>query len=251
MHRLHLAWASVVGAIFITGLSVRQTQAADAPGLYVGAAFGRAEVTATSLPDPFTGTPTFGDFKENHSAYKVALGVRPTSLVGAELAYFDLGHPRAIVGAIATPIASLPPNAVSGDVAMKGSAAFGVLYLPVPILDVYVKGGVARIESTTTTACSPSGARRRIPASPPARESSTSSAPGQCGQSTNVFMQTAQTQAYCRSVYLGRSSSPPGQFAPSAFVASEHRGGAGMLALRDGRLRLMALIRDSLSAAWR
>jgi opacity protein-like surface antigen len=42
-------------------------------------------------------------------------------------------------------------NAVSGDVAMKGSAAFGVLYLPVPILDVYVKAGLARIQSTART----------------------------------------------------------------------------------------------------
>jgi opacity protein-like surface antigen len=43
---------------------------------------------------------------------------------------------------------------------MKGAAAFGVLYLPVPLIDVFVKAGVARLQSTlrgsgTATNCPP------------------------------------------------------------------------------------------------
>jgi opacity protein-like surface antigen len=36
----------------------------------------------------------------------------------------------------------------SADVRMKGSAAFGILYLPVPVVDVYLKGGLARIQTS-------------------------------------------------------------------------------------------------------
>ena len=155
--RPHLAWASVAGAIFITGLPLRQTQAEDAPGLYLGFAFGQAKVEARGLPNPLAGTPAIGDFQENHAAYKVTIGARPISLVGAELAYFDFGHPRTIVGSIPNSFAGSAGDAVSGDVRMKGSAAFGVLYLPVPILDVYVKAGLARIESTERTTVTLSG----------------------------------------------------------------------------------------------
>jgi opacity protein-like surface antigen len=154
-HKPRFAWASVAGVILITALPLRQTQAEGSPGLYLEGAFGQAKVAARGLPDPFTGTTRIGDFKENHSAYQVAVGARPISLVGAELAYFDFGHPRAIVGSIATPIIGV--SDVSGDVAMKGSAAFGILYLPVPILDVYVKAGLARIESTARTTVTLSG----------------------------------------------------------------------------------------------
>jgi hypothetical protein len=34
---------------------------------------------------------------------------------------------------------------------MKGGSAFGVVYLPVPIVDVFLKAGLARIDSTATT----------------------------------------------------------------------------------------------------
>jgi opacity protein-like surface antigen len=39
---------------------------------------------------------------------------------------------------------------------MKGESAFGVLYLPVPIVDIFLKAGLARIDSTaaTHTVCS-------------------------------------------------------------------------------------------------
>jgi hypothetical protein len=84
------------------------------------------------------------NFRENHSAYKFMVGLRPISLVGAEITYMDFGHPSGTVGTI--PLGGAVP--ISGDVKMKGSAAFGVLYLPVPVIDIYAKAGLARLQTT-------------------------------------------------------------------------------------------------------
>ncbi len=43
----------------------------------------------------------------------------------------------------------------SAHISQKGEAAFAVLYLPVPVIDVYVKAGVARL--TTDLSASASG----------------------------------------------------------------------------------------------
>lgn len=123
--------------------------AEDLRGLYVGGAVGEARVEASNLSNPVTGTPPVGEFDENHSAYKAMVGLRPTSLVGAEIAYFDFGHPSGTLGAIPDPFSG--GNPVSGDVTIKGSAAFGILFLPVPIVDVYAKFGVARLDTTANS----------------------------------------------------------------------------------------------------
>jgi len=39
------------------------------------------------------GAFNFGTSTENHTAYKLIAGVRAISLIGAEIAYMDLGHP--------------------------------------------------------------------------------------------------------------------------------------------------------------
>ena len=84
----------------------------------------------TSSANPYP-----GEFEEKHSAFKVMVGVRPVSLVGAELTYIDLGHPSGNVF-------KYPATA-----SLKGPAAFAVLYLPVPVIDVFLKAGVARLQS--------------------------------------------------------------------------------------------------------
>jgi hypothetical protein len=57
------------------------------------------------------------------------VGLRPISLVGAEVAYVDFGDPNGTVGTI--PLGGAVP--ISADVKMKGAAAFGVLYLGLAI----------------------------------------------------------------------------------------------------------------------
>jgi len=118
-------------AILLIAMPFRLSLAGDLLGLYVGAAAGQSRVEATAPDAP--------DFRENHSAFKVMVGIRPLSLLGAEIAYNDFGHP------------SRQNGIEIADVKMKGESAFGVLYLPVPIVDVFVKGGLARIDSTAST----------------------------------------------------------------------------------------------------
>jgi Outer membrane protein beta-barrel domain len=113
------------------------TAADDLLGLYAGGAIGQSHVAATgqtvyALGNVYSDT---GHFDESHSAFKVLLGIRPISLLGAEIAYTDFGHPS---GAF---------NAYRAAESMTGVSAFGVLYLPVPVVDVFLKAGVARIQS--------------------------------------------------------------------------------------------------------
>jgi hypothetical protein len=105
--------------------------AGDLIGLYAGASAGQANVAASV--DGFG----FGDFRENHSAWKAIAGVHPLLPWGAEIAYMDFGHPSTTVGGI------------EADVHTKGTAAFAVLYLPVPVVDVYFKAGVAQLRTDT------------------------------------------------------------------------------------------------------
>jgi len=120
----------------LLGLAPGLILAAEPLGLYVGGAAGRADVEATS---------PFGGFSEHHSAFKVMAGIRPIRFAGGEVEYFDLGHPTQNV----TITAFGGPSYTVGvaDVSMKGEAAFGVLYLPVRIFDVYAKAGIAHTHS--------------------------------------------------------------------------------------------------------
>jgi opacity protein-like surface antigen len=105
--------------------------AANLLGFYAGGAIGQANLEAN--------VPTFSTttFKENHSAYQMIVGVRPISLLGAEVSYIDFGHPHRVLSGSAT----------TYDLDIKGTAAFGVLYLPVPVIDLYLKGGVSSLRS--------------------------------------------------------------------------------------------------------
>jgi hypothetical protein len=124
----------IVSVIALLALPGGKLLADDLLGMYVGGAVGQSLVAA-GASYPTIANPNPGEFKENHSAFKVMLGIRPISLVGAEVDYIDFGHPSGS-------IFSYPANA-----SLRGAAAFGILYLPVPIIDLYVKGGLARLQS--------------------------------------------------------------------------------------------------------
>ena len=103
--------------------------ATDRLGFYVGAAAGNAKVKADN--------DVVGEFSQSHFGFKVMAGVRPLPFLGAELAYADFGRAQRLYGISFS------------SVKMKGESAFGVLYLPVSNLDVFVKAGAARMESTS------------------------------------------------------------------------------------------------------
>lgn len=135
--RIHSRRLRVIttGALLAGALVAAPARAIDVLGFYVGAGVGQAELRGEN--------PSISaqSFKDNHSAWKAVVGVRPISLLGAEIAYMDLGSVRETIGA-----ANL-----SAD--LKGTAAYGLLYLPLPLpfLDIYGKAGYARLTGTLTT----------------------------------------------------------------------------------------------------
>jgi opacity protein-like surface antigen len=123
----------VVFATFsLLALPIAATDAADGVGLYVGAAVGQSRVDVDS--DGFS----LDNFRENHTAFQLTAGVRPLSWLGAEIDYIDFGHPHGSL------------DGGPADATLKGAAGFGVLYLPVPVIDLYAKAGLARLQSSVT-----------------------------------------------------------------------------------------------------
>ncbi|HUO95682.1 MAG TPA: outer membrane beta-barrel protein [Steroidobacteraceae bacterium] len=138
--------ALILLALIATLLDARAA-VADVLDLYVGAAAGQGRVDVGNLSNPSViAVPPVASFKENHSAFKAIAGVRLVSLFGIEVDYMDFGHPNTNVPTNPT----IGGVSVVADAKLSGSAAYGVLYLPVPIVDVYVKGGVARLKETAT-----------------------------------------------------------------------------------------------------
>lgn len=124
-------------AILIALLAISSSAAGAAPlfGLYAGASVGEADVNSTQS---FNSAPY--DFDVHHSAWKVMLGVRPISLLGAEIDYLDFGRPHNGSG----------PGITSVD--DKAAALYGLLYVPLPVpnFDVFGKLGLARLQNDVT-----------------------------------------------------------------------------------------------------
>ncbi len=99
------------------------SQAAD-NGIYLGAAISQSEIDdlGTGLDIDDTG-------------WKLIVGIRPLDFIGAELNYVDLGSERQSIGGL--------------DARVEGTAltGYGVLFLPLPFLDLYAKAGVAYWET--------------------------------------------------------------------------------------------------------
>jgi hypothetical protein len=138
--RIHSRRLRVIaaGALLAGSLVAAPARAIDVLGFYLGAGIGQSEVAASE--------PSFSasSFKENHTAWKAVAGVRPISLLGAELAYIDFGSPTGVV------------QGVNAKVDLKATALYGLFYLPIPapFIDVYGKAGYARLDGTlsaTTT----------------------------------------------------------------------------------------------------
>jgi opacity protein-like surface antigen len=108
-------------------------------GLYVGGGVGESHVRNDL--NPFANV---SGFIENHTGWKALIGVRPIPFLGAELEYADFGHPG-VSGARTI----IPGIVYNEDVSQKAGSAFGLVYwpLPVPILDLYGKAGVSRLQT--------------------------------------------------------------------------------------------------------
>jgi opacity protein-like surface antigen len=130
--------ARVARHVFIAisiGAAYAQSATADPFDFYVGGAVGRAAVEVDEV-----GAVPLG-FDERHVGWKLLFGVRPISLLGAEFEYINFGHPSTVIG-----------NNVNTDAQVRGPAVFalGYLPLPLPMLDVFGKVGLSRLQTTAT-----------------------------------------------------------------------------------------------------
>jgi opacity protein-like surface antigen len=121
--------------IALGAFCVSSSALADNPaGFYIGAGIGESDVSNNGY---FSGNE-FG-FDRHQTAWKAIIGVRPIAPVGAELEYIDFGHPSGFSNFYFS----------SADFDEKATALFGVGYLPLPlpIVDLFGKVGVARLQS--------------------------------------------------------------------------------------------------------
>jgi hypothetical protein len=110
-------------------LSATTASADEVFGVYAGGAVGSSQVSIDSL-----------SFSANDLGWKALVGVRAVDLLGAEAEYVNLGHPHATVAA----------GRVTSSA--SGPAVFALAYLPLPLpmLDVYGKAGLANIQQSAT-----------------------------------------------------------------------------------------------------
>jgi len=135
------AWRSSRGGrracVLLLALAAGAARADDLIGPYVGATFGKAWLD--------TSNGLISGFGSDKSASQIILGWRPIPELAAELEYVNFGHSS---GFSTYQNSDVP---LANDVSRKGVAAFGLLYLPTPIVDFYLKAGVAKLHTQVET----------------------------------------------------------------------------------------------------
>lgn len=101
-------------------------QADDLLGLYAGAGVGQSTQYINVVS---------GGAEQHDTGWKIMAGIRPIPWLGAEAEYFNLGSPSQVI------------DAINVSAKSSGPAAFGVLYLPYGIGDLFVKAGGASVTS--------------------------------------------------------------------------------------------------------
>jgi hypothetical protein len=112
-------------------------RADDLLGYYFGATDGKATIDAS--------TGLASGFGVHSSAYTIIAGWRFMPELSAELQYLDFGHSS---GTSTYRNSNVP---LTNSASRKGEGAFGILYLPTPIVDFYMKAGLAKLHTTATT----------------------------------------------------------------------------------------------------
>ncbi len=136
---------SLLGLIGVTALGASTCAWADNPlGFYIGAGVGESQIGNNNNYYNAYGYP--GAFHDHDAAWKVIAGLRPISIVGAELEYIDFGNAGGNNGYYS----GLYDYGVSAH--PKATVLYGVGYLPIPLpyLDVYGKLGVAHLQTNNS-----------------------------------------------------------------------------------------------------
>lgn len=143
---ISLRSAFALSALVLCSLATMKAALADNPlGLYVGAAYGQAHIRVQPGKVVPGSSSSLAGLDETHSAFKAILGIRPLSFIGGEVSYMDFGKVSTMYGQEIAMAGGLPAAVDSQQASQKGESAFALLYLPVPIIDVYVKAGLSRI----------------------------------------------------------------------------------------------------------
>lgn len=123
--------------LVLLSLAASGARADDLLGPYFGATLGKATVDAS--------TGLVSGFGNHSAAWTVIAGWRPIPELSAELQYFDFGNSA---GSSVYKNSNVP---LTNSARRKGEGAFGILYLPTPIVDFYMKAGLAKLHTTALT----------------------------------------------------------------------------------------------------
>jgi len=133
--------SGVLFTMFVAGaFGTSSSVLADNPlGAYIGAGAGVSNIGNDNYSNNYGYNGNFG----NNLVWKVTAGIRPISIVGAELEYIDFGSNNGHDGYYGN-YYFFGPNSHP-----KATVLYGVGYLPLPlpVLDVYGKLGVARLQT--------------------------------------------------------------------------------------------------------
>lgn len=135
-HKIRRRPRALLVLLALLGVSVAR---ADPFDFYAGAGLGSATVSV--------GTATGGvppGFDPHDVGWKALVGLRPLSIIGAEVEYANLGRPS-------TTLAGLDTQASA-----HATSAFALVYapLPLPILDIYGKVGMTRLSASVNGSAS-------------------------------------------------------------------------------------------------
>jgi len=139
------ATATLLAAMLSAATMAPAVHAENALGLYASGALGQANVASDNWSQAIVlANPS--SFRENNGAWAARIGVRPISLFAAEAEYYDFGNPSTSVNATTTV-----------GVKMKGTGVYGLVFLPIPLVDIYAKAGMAHIRTSTSISftCTP------------------------------------------------------------------------------------------------
>jgi hypothetical protein len=123
-------------ALLLT-LAAGAARADDLIGPYVGATFGKAWLDASN--------GLINGFGSDKHGSVIIAGWRPIPELAAELEYLNFGQ---YYGLTTYQNSNVP---LESGASRKGVAAFGILYLPTPIVDFYLKAGVSKLHTEIET----------------------------------------------------------------------------------------------------
>lgn len=164
--RIPLLWSICPVALVIVAIGGAPPARAssDPRRAYAGASLGHASLRARDPALLGSDVVSLGGFDRGDFAYQLTAGVRWSKVLGIEVDYFHLGggsaSPSLTLSRSLPPIILTTSRVWNAHVSQKGEAIFAMLYLPVPIVDLYVKAGVARLTtdleaSTVPPPCAP------------------------------------------------------------------------------------------------